>query len=320
MRVPRSSAAPGADVDDAVAHGSRLRPRRVRGAAGRTAAPSAGSGRRAAARVAAGSDGRLGGGGREHRGEAMSQRAQPRIEEPSGSSARLIARIAAISAAAAGEAQPARLGHADAVLGADRPAELGDEPQDRVVDRLVARVGAEHVDVHVAVAEVAEQHRPGAGRHAPDRRRAPRRGSRPSAGQRHADVELVRHAGRGDRLGVGLAQAPQALAAGAVGAGDRVGVARAASASSAGEVAAAGALDEQVHRAARGAIGAGRPQVVEHELRGRRRGRTRRPRATAPARAAARAASAAASSDAEPDSATTRSGQRAAPGPPAHAR
>ena len=68
-----------------------------------------------------------------------------------------MARMAAISAGDAVEVQPPALGRADAVLGADAAAPLGDEAQHGVVDPLVVGVDAGDVDVDVAVADVAEQ-------------------------------------------------------------------------------------------------------------------------------------------------------------------
>src|SRR3954464_5188202 len=105
-------------------------------------------------------------------------------------------------AGAPGALEPVRLGDADAVFGADRAAAVEGESQDGVV------VGSatEKVDVHVPVAEMPEQDRArlaGRARDLLEEAREPV--------QWYADVELVRHAGGVDGLGVAFAQAPQAL-------------------------------------------------------------------------------------------------------------
>jgi hypothetical protein len=97
------------------------------------------------------------------------------------------------------------------VLGADRPAALQRQLEHRVVDSRVVGVGSEHVDVHVAIAEVAEQdHALAAGRldHARD---LVEESVEPV--QRHPDVELVWDPDRVDRVRMSLAQRPQALPA-----------------------------------------------------------------------------------------------------------
>ena len=87
----------------------------------------------------------------------------PGLRSPAGSSARLIARIAAQLAAP-------RTSPSQRALATPTPCSAlivppsGGEPQDRLVDRVVVGGGAEHVDVDVAVAEVAEEDRAGARR------------------------------------------------------------------------------------------------------------------------------------------------------------
>ena len=70
---------------------------------------------------------------------------------PSGSSARLTARMAASSSGVRLRCSQRTLRGADAVLGADAAAQLGHVGEHGLVDRLVARVDAGHVHVDVAV-------------------------------------------------------------------------------------------------------------------------------------------------------------------------
>jgi hypothetical protein len=152
------------------------------------------------------------------------------------------------------------------VLGADRAAARGGKPQHRLVDGVVVGVGAEHVDVDVAVAEVAEDDR--------HRTRSDTLDDRPEVldeprqlAQRHPDVHLVRYPGRVERLGVALAQAPQALALAALVGHDGVLDARPVERRHqlVGRIAVTGALEQQVRRRA-ARERERRAEVVEDEL------------------------------------------------------
>ena len=105
------------------------------------------------------------------------------------------------------QVEPAALGPADAVLGADAAAVGDGEAQDGVVDPVVVGRGADHVDVDVAVAEVAEEVKTAVAAAWPPCTSPAKAASWPS-GQR--DVELVGHALVGDRLGDPLAELPEA--------------------------------------------------------------------------------------------------------------
>jgi hypothetical protein len=93
------------------------------------------------------------------------------------------------------------------VLGADRAAVRGDEPQHQLVDRGVVRLRAEDVHVQVAVADMPIGDRPGIwlhGGHDGGRALHELR----VATDRHRHVQLVGHALGVHRLGVALAQLP----------------------------------------------------------------------------------------------------------------
>jgi hypothetical protein len=98
------------------------------------------------------------------------------------------------------------LGPADPVLGRDRPAVLGGQPQDRLVHAAVARSRAEHVHVQVAHADMAEHDRARVSLRYHVVQLGPERGQ-PAQRQRH--IQLVRDADRADRLGVSLPVRPQ---------------------------------------------------------------------------------------------------------------
>src|SRR5882757_11172573 len=110
----------------------------------------------------------------------------------------------------AAEGEEAGLGDADAVLGADRAAELGGEAEDGLVEGVVLGAGAEQVDVDVAVAEVAVEVELG----------AVDRGDQlvgaalelGQGGGRHGDIEFVGYAAVADRLVDQLTTGPEPLA------------------------------------------------------------------------------------------------------------
>jgi hypothetical protein len=108
--------------------------------------------------------------------------------------------------------QDRRLGPADAVLGRDRPAVLGGQPQHRVIHAVIVRRRAEHVHVQVARTDVAEHDRARIRPGAPIRLGDHRIQLGPEArepGQRHGHVELVRDACHADRLRMPLPVGPQ---------------------------------------------------------------------------------------------------------------
>ena len=135
----------------------------------------------------------------------------PGFSTPAGSSARFIAVIAAISSGERVRPSQRPLGDADAVLGADRAAVRGHELEHRLVDALVVRA-AEHVDVQVAVAEMAPEDRARARRGA-STAATTASANAASAAERDGHVELVRHARGVDRLVERLAVGHSAVAA-----------------------------------------------------------------------------------------------------------
>ena len=192
----------------------------------------------------------------------------------------------------AGEVEPAALGRADAVLGADAPALVGDEAEDGVVDRLVVGVDAGHVDVDVAVGDVAEQPRPRAGRgHGAD---APRRRRRRGAAAGSVTSSLCGGPMRVDRLGdapPGSATARRARP-GSAATGDGGRPVADGGGQRRGRVVVAGALDEQRTPACAARAGGGGPtsrrQAVGEDSSTASRSATRRGAAW-PARATASA-------------------------------
>ena len=96
------------------------------------------------------------------------------LSSPSGSSARLIAAIARSSPGVRTSSSQRALATPTPCSALIVPPHVGGQPQHRLVDRVVVGLGAEHVDVDVAVAEVAEEDHARAGRQA----RRPPRGTR----------------------------------------------------------------------------------------------------------------------------------------------
>jgi hypothetical protein len=108
------------------------------------------------------------------------------------------------------EVKPLSLREADAVLGADAAAELGDELEHGVVDAPVAGLGVEHVHVEVAVAEMPEENHARCGcstSHA----RADVTFEVRQSGDREGDVQLVRDAFGLDRLRMALPVRPEGV-------------------------------------------------------------------------------------------------------------
>ena len=100
-----------------------------------------------------------------------------------------MARMAAISSGERASGSQRRLAVPMPCSALIDAAPVGDEPEDGVVHRLVARFDAGDVDVDVAVGGVAEQPRAGAGRHAPhdlDHLAEERGEGRPGAASRRA--------------------------------------------------------------------------------------------------------------------------------------
>ncbi len=140
------------------------------------------------------------------------------------------------------------------MLGADAAAQFGHLRQDHLVDPLVVRRGAGHVDVDVAVPEVTEQPGVGVGGHRGDPggylghelRHRP---------DRHGHVELVGWSEGVDGEGVVLAIAPQGPTPGGIGGHGHVphvGRGDDRGGQLIGRIVVGGHLDQYVHRPARG--------------------------------------------------------------------
>ena len=112
--------------------------------------------------------------------------------------------------------EPRSLRRSDAVLGADAAAQLSDISHDPVIDAQVIGCKPGHVDVDVAITEVAEQPSPRVRVSGSDNLRhlVDESGQR---GRRQRDIELVGRTERVDRLGVTLSVVPELGPSGALG-------------------------------------------------------------------------------------------------------
>lgn len=144
--------------------------------------------------------------------------------------------------------QPGFLGNADAVFGADRAAEVGDELEHGGIGAVIVGGDAEDVDVEIAIARMAEEDGPGPGMESSEAAaHLAFKGRELRAGK--GDIELVGDAFGGDGLGVALPVGPEAVPTGAVG-GEQDGIRVGEGGEGGGErgrgVGGAGAFDEQI--------------------------------------------------------------------------